>query len=174
MRIAARCTGAMEIAAGVGAHRPAASPSFECPPGDKALSLRRLGRGGSPAAFRSPAPGSPEPPRFEPLLRGSFREKVVYSNLNRRSDRIPAYGQDQSASAAPRKRQNGSGFTLHSPPAIPIAALQPTAIPIAPLQRSSSPALNTIEALARIAKTEVLSARSHRLCRCGLSLCNLT
>jgi hypothetical protein len=36
----------------------------------------------------------------------------------------PSTGRGQNTSAAPRKRQNGCGFTLHRPPAIPIAPLQ--------------------------------------------------
>ena len=35
----------------------------------------------------------------------------------------PSTGRGQNTSAAPRKRQNGSGFTRRSPPAIPIAPL---------------------------------------------------
>jgi hypothetical protein len=50
----------------------------------------RSGRDGSPAAVRSPAPGSPERPRFEPSTRGSFRKRVGPSNLN--PDRMPVYG----------------------------------------------------------------------------------
>jgi hypothetical protein len=38
------------------------------------------------------APTGPGGSRAEPLLRGAFREKVDYSNLNRRSDRMPVYG----------------------------------------------------------------------------------
>src|ERR1035437_8843233 len=38
--------------------------------GAKALTLRRLRRGGSPAAARPPGPGSPGPPRSEPSTRG--------------------------------------------------------------------------------------------------------
>ncbi len=55
---------------------------------------RRLGRGGSRGAVRFRESGSRGPPRFEPSTRGSFREKVDYSNLNRRLDRMPVYGPD--------------------------------------------------------------------------------
>src|ERR1035437_10082296 len=53
--------------------------------GAKALTLRRLGRGGSPAVARPPGPGSPGPPRSEPATRGFFRKKACFSNLNRAS-----------------------------------------------------------------------------------------
>jgi hypothetical protein len=44
-------------------------------------------------------------------------------------------GRDQNASAETRKGQNGGGFTRYTPPAIPIAPLQPLAISISPLHR---------------------------------------
>ena len=82
------CVGAQwEILAG--ARRPAASPSFECPPGDKALALRRLRRDGSLGVVRSPAPGSPGLPRFEPSTRGSFRKRAGFANLNRGRTEFP-------------------------------------------------------------------------------------
>src|ERR1035437_18225 len=37
----------------------------------------------------------------------------------------PSTGRGQNTSAAPRKRQNGSGFTRHSPPPLPIAPPTP-------------------------------------------------
>src|SRR5450759_1601994 len=58
----------------------------------KLLIWQRLVRGGSHGAVRSPGPGSPGPLRSETSARGAFREKVDYSNLNRRSDRMPVYG----------------------------------------------------------------------------------
>src|SRR5450759_3281828 len=41
----------------------------------KLLIPQRLERDGSPAAFRSPRPGSPGPPRSETSARGAFMEK---------------------------------------------------------------------------------------------------
>ena len=74
---------------------------------EEPLIPRQLGRAGSPASVRSPATGSPGPPRSEPSARGSFRKRVDFWNLNRRPE---------------------GGMTLvstrHSLPAIPIAALQ--------------------------------------------------
>ena len=59
--------------------------------GGNLLTLRRLGRDGSPGGARSPAPDSPGPPRFEPSTRVSFRKRVGFANLNRRPDRKPVY-----------------------------------------------------------------------------------
>src|ERR1017187_8668156 len=81
----------------------------------KLLIPRRLPRAASPAAFLSRAPGSPGGSRAEPLLRGSFRKKVDYSNLNCRPE---------------------GGVTLDlyalQPPAIPIAPLHPRQFPLRP------------------------------------------
>src|ERR1022692_5087305 len=46
----------------------------------------------SSAVSRPPAEPGPGGSRAEPLLRGAFREKVDYSNLNRRPGRMPVYG----------------------------------------------------------------------------------
>src|SRR5664280_320553 len=76
-------------------------------------------RCGSSAASRRPARFGPEGSRAEPLLRGSFREKVDYSNLNRRPARMPVCG------AGPRRnRGHDSGLYAPQPPATPIAPLQ--------------------------------------------------
>jgi len=91
----------------------------------KLLIPRRLARDGSPVAFRSPAPGSPGLPRSETSARGHLLGK------GRLLEPKSPSGQNsrlrtgiKNASAAPRRRQNGSGFTRHRPPAIPIAPLQ--------------------------------------------------
>ena len=57
----------------------------------KLLILRRLTRDGSRDADRLLAAYSPGPPRAEPLLWGSFREKADYSNLNRDQERMPVF-----------------------------------------------------------------------------------
>jgi len=51
--------------------------------GGKPFIPRQLAGPGSPAVVRSPEPSSPGPLRSEPSTRGSFREKIDYSNLNR-------------------------------------------------------------------------------------------
>jgi hypothetical protein len=104
MEIASRCGVAREIAPCPGAWRPAfrfCSSAQRTPltaiatslaggeKGGKPFIPRQLARGGSRGAVRSPAPGSPGPPRSEPSTRGSFRKRADYSNLNRRPARIP-------------------------------------------------------------------------------------
>jgi hypothetical protein len=71
----------MGIAVGVVAHRPAASPSFACPAGDKALTPRRLARADSLAAVQSSGPGSPGPPRFEPSTPSLGRPNALPENV---------------------------------------------------------------------------------------------
>ena len=78
----------MGIAARLGAQRPESALDVNAVFGrSKFLIPRRLGRADSICVSRSRAPGSPGRSRSEPLLRGSFREKVDYSNLNCRPDR---------------------------------------------------------------------------------------
>jgi hypothetical protein len=103
--------GAMGIAAGVGAHRPVALPSFACPAGDKALTPQPLEPDDSSAASRSRAAYSLGPPRSEPSTRGSFRKSVDYTNLNRRPDRALVY-----RAGLRRKLGRASGFYApHTP-----------------------------------------------------------
>src|SRR5664279_4158662 len=76
------------------------------------LTLRRLGRAGSPASVRPPAPGSPGPPRSETSARG----------------RLLGKGRLLEPKLRGGIQTKTQGMTLvstrHRPPAIPIAPLQ--------------------------------------------------
>jgi hypothetical protein len=93
----------------------------------KLLIRRRLERAGSPVFVRLREPGSRGLPRFEPSTRGPFREKADYSNLNRRSDRIPASepGIEKETEAV------ALVSTRHSPRQFP---LRPYTAPLFPAQ----------------------------------------
>src|SRR5450759_2066249 len=121
---------------------PGAHTSTDVPPGDRPLRLlfepvaattgsggkigfgdgkpfisRRLARAGSPGAARLPVPA-----------------------------RMPVYGAGQNTSAAPRKRQDGSGFTRHSRRQFPLRPYKDSQLVAASLQIWAAHGVN--EALA--------------------------
>src|ERR1017187_7008336 len=86
--------------------------------------------------------------------------------------RIPVYGAGSKCLAAPRKRQNGSGFTLHSPRQFPLQPYTPRfPIPLAPGRRRNenrNPTTQDVADSARIKSDSGLHVRPATLCPGGV------
>jgi hypothetical protein len=87
-----------------------------CPAGDKALTLPRLIRAGSPGAARPPGSGGPGPPRSETSTRECSVKRLGFANLESPS------GQNARLPAGIEKETEGVTLvsTRHSAPQFPL------------------------------------------------------